>query len=330
MERIVMSKMKCNARYFLFSVLMIMSFYVFQLGITLHSDVYLTEKSLENRMTERLDHVTQVCSDLHIRQNLTMSEFSVAHPPAPQYSVFYFQPEKQIAYCPIYKAASTSLLDWLLSINNIDAKSIMKYTDRQMSDVARDVYPSVDYPQAEKLLKESTRVMVVRHPFERLLSAYRDKLEDHLRGPQHGTFYYHRKFGRRIVSKYRKSNSTRPEPSFEEFVDYLIDTDLALYADDHWIPFYLFCTPCLVDYDFIVYFETLDEDFLLLLQRLNVERGPQWEHSALGGSSSQVARSYFEKLSKVKVQRLFEKYRMDFQLFGYDADPYFDIARDDE
>ena len=45
-------------------------------------------------------------------------------------SIEWFDREKQIAYCPIYKAASTSLLDWLLSINNIDAKSIMKYTGK--------------------------------------------------------------------------------------------------------------------------------------------------------------------------------------------------------
>lgn len=32
---------------------------------------------------------------------------------------------------------------------------------------------------------------------------------------------------------------------------YLIDLDLLNYADDHWIPIYLFCTPCLLRYDII-------------------------------------------------------------------------------
>ena len=178
-------------------------------------------------------------------------------------------------------------------------------------------------------LDESTKIMIVRHPFERLLSAYRDKLEDHQRGPQHGTFHYYRKYGRKIVSKYRQSNSSRVEPSFEEFIDYLIDTDLALYADDHWIPFYLFCTPCLVDYDLIVRFETLGEDLLLLLRRLGLEERPSWKHMTLGGTSSQVAQSYFQQLGKTKVQQLFQKYKMDFRLFGYDVDPYLAIARDD-
>jgi len=41
------------------------------------------------------------------------------------------------------------------------------------------------------------------------------------------------------------------EPTFREFVNYVIDTDLGSYGDDHWMPYYLFCTPCLVKYDII-------------------------------------------------------------------------------
>lgn len=53
------------------------------------------------------------------------------------------------------------------------------------------------------------------------------------------------------------------EPTFREFVDYLIETDLGSYGDDHWMPYYLFCTPCLVKYDIIAKvpktkFETVD------------------------------------------------------------------------
>lgn len=31
----------------------------------------------------------------------------------------------------------------------------------------------------------------------------------------------------------------------------MIETDLGSYGDDHWMPYYLFCTPCLVKYDII-------------------------------------------------------------------------------
>jgi hypothetical protein len=46
-------------------------------------------------------------------------------------------------------------------------------------------------------------LLVVRHPFERLLSAYRDKLENRRIGTEHGTAHYYTKYGSHIVAKYR-------------------------------------------------------------------------------------------------------------------------------
>ena len=83
-------------------------------------------------------------------------------------------------------------------------------------------------------------LLVVRHPFERLLSAYRDKLENSRLGAEHGTTHFYAKYGSRIVAKYRQGgNKTRTqsllkpgqylwnpqlpepagfEPTFKEFV----------------------------------------------------------------------------------------------------------------
>lgn len=82
--------------------------------------------------------------------------------------------------------------------------------------------------------------MTVRHPFERLLSAYRDKLENTNFGREHGTLHFYSAFGSKIVKKYRKNgnktmtwdllepsqylwnpNQPKPagiEPTFREFV----------------------------------------------------------------------------------------------------------------
>lgn len=42
------------------------------------------------------------------------------------------------------------------------------------------------------------------------------------------------------------------EPTFREFIDYVINADLGRYhSDDHWIPYHQYCTPCSLNYDFI-------------------------------------------------------------------------------
>lgn len=73
----------------------------------------------------------------------------------------------------------------------------------QLSTVARRAIPELDYPEAGRVLNASRRLLVVRHPFERLLSAYRDKLENSVAGREHGTFHFYRKYGAKIVRKYR-------------------------------------------------------------------------------------------------------------------------------
>merc|ERR1712131_185892 len=63
----------------------------------------------------------------------------------------------------------------------------------------------------------------VRHPFERILSAFRDKLEDpSVRGIKFNEYYYN-KYGRRVVMYYRKEKITGPSfkyPRFNEFIDF--------------------------------------------------------------------------------------------------------------
>lgn len=61
---------------------------------------------------------------------------------------------------------------------------------------------------------------------------------------------------------------------------YLIDTNLSQYADDHWIPFYLYCTPCLLHYNVIAKVETMDQDQLYVIRLLGLQDRirPRWRH----------------------------------------------------
>lgn len=165
--------------------------------------------------------------------------------------------------------------------------------------------------------------MVVRHPFERLLSAYRDKLENSTIGREHGTLHFYEKYGKKIVAKYRKEPSTRLEPTFREFVDYIIDKNLLAYADDHWIPYFSFCTPCLVDYDVIIKLETLERDVQQLMGLLGQDTGPEVKHTnRRGRSQSELVISYYKQLDYITILKLYDKYRLDFELFNYGIRDY--------
>ena len=73
-------------------------------------------------------------------------------------------------------------------------------------------------------------------------------------------------YGSDIVEKYREKYLRkypenqlfkRKEPSFVEFIDYLLDTPVENY-DEHWKPQYLLCPPCHFNFDVIAKMDTFD------------------------------------------------------------------------
>ena len=133
--------------------------------------------------------------------------------------------------------------------------------------------------------------LVVRHPFHRLVSAYRDKLERLHGETVDGDWYYNTR-GRKIVSKYRKKalrkfgsdffsaennfgtplavNGVRVRelPTFWEFVQNVI-TSMVTAMDEHWKPMSNFCKPCMIRYETIVHFEHLETEVEYLRRYIN-------------------------------------------------------------
>ena len=135
-----------------------------------------------------------------------------------------------------------------------------------------------------------TGFIVVRHPFDRLVSAFRDKLERNLEDP-----YYYDNFGRHFVDKYRTQaikelgieyfdkennfgtpmkvlNNRRPNadlPSFWEFVQAIIDR---YRMDEHWVPIYQFCSICnptaMKGFKYILKFEQLETEEMMFLNHV--------------------------------------------------------------
>ena len=48
-----------------------------------------------------------------------------------------------------------------------------------------------------------------------------------------------------------------------------------------------------------------------------------------GGDSDTIV-DYYSQLTQSEIGELFKKYRLDFELYGYDPEPYFEIAQIEE
>ena len=80
---------------------------------------------------------------------------------------------------------------------------------------------------------------IFRHPFEKLVSCYKDKFETGSKND-----YIFQKFNPSIIE------SKTDRPTFVEFVEYLIRTPIEMY-NDHWLPNWIHCQVCTQNYDII-------------------------------------------------------------------------------
>lgn len=149
------------------------------------------------------------------------------------------------------------------------------------------------------------------------MSAYRDKLEN-----KQDREYYYKRFGRHIVLKYRRSdNQTRLEPTFEEFLRFVVKEK---YFDEHWLPYYRTCEPCILHYDYILKFETLERDQNFFIEDANLTKylyketnyHPQ-NSNPRGKTTREVLNKYLKEIPRQILNKIYKIYENDFKLFDY-------------
>lgn len=299
---------------------------------------------LEEEQGRRLEALSNTCKKYNLGNKSQNSDLTLLDPEAEEFQSFllkqnlpnrpmwqnlYCSKEHKMAFCPVWKAASTFMLKKFLMLapsGKYETKESVKRLDGQANTLARKEFgylPSWDlYPE---FTEKGSTILFVRHPFERILSAFRDKLEDPaVKGRQFNEYYYN-KYGRRVVMYYRKEKITGPSfkyPRFSEFVDFLLEREIR-YDDEHWAPFFKECTPCHIHYNFIGHFETLYWDIHLLANKTNLV--DKWDDQTDYFQSStykKVSEEYFATIDRDKIKKLYNRYKIDFELFGYSPDEY--------
>ncbi len=193
--------------------------------------------------------------------------------------------------------------------------------------------------------------ILVRHPFSRLVSAYRDKLERTSTQPNYLKDYYYRQYGYEAVLTFRpaakekfgekffsaanhfgspmlesqtglRGNRTKYHPTFWEFVQ-LLKTHMPNQMDDHWRPVFHHCLLCKVNYSHVFKYENLEEETTMIKKLLNPMRNnPEAKVGNFNPTDKMVNGSwitlqYFQQLSQRDILDLYDIYELDFHLFGY-------------
>lgn len=266
-----------------------------------------------NVYIDRLEHLNLMCRHLNYSEPenfnaLIENRYLLDH--------IIVDRKHQLLYCYVPKVACTNwkrlfmILTGATNTTNVVSIPATKAHDRlSLLTLSNFTYAEIKY-----LLKSYTKFLFVRHPFERLLSAFRNKLEY----KYNRSMYFHNRFGKYIVKNYRtKTNnaSNGDDVTFAEFTTYLAESETDVF-NEHWKPIHNLCEPCSIKYNFIGKYETLlsDSNFILKTIGLSHLRFP---FNVKTASTSNKLKKYFSTLSPSRIKDLYNIYEMDFKLFQY-------------
>ena len=230
----------------------------------------------------------------------------------------------KVLYCYIPKVACTNLKRIFLvlsgkmnvtDISKISSSAVHLHLDKHLTYLDTLSSESIKYR-----LKHYRKVIFVREPLERILSAYRNKFV------QKGNGYFKKRFGRLVIKRYRKNPSEKSlekghDMKFSEFVDYILDprTQRPGY-NEHWNTYFDLCSPCHVLYNFIGKYETLDDDVDLLLKQLQADqlvKFPKRGEMYKAIKTEYTLEQFYQKIDPQKISDLRAVYGQDYFLFGY-------------
>ena len=115
-------------------------------------------------------------------------------------------------------------------------------------------------------------------------------------------------------------------------------------SDFHWRPFISQCAYCHAPYTIIGKLETADEDQKYISHLANVtfpkignmaSEFKDWQmiffyleyNKSSGGSTANLSRKYFSEIDISTAKKLYELYKVDFEMFSYNPEEYFKYTR---
>ncbi|XP_007572077.1 PREDICTED: carbohydrate sulfotransferase 11 isoform X1 [Poecilia mexicana] len=234
--------------------------------------------------------------------------------------------DHELIYCYVPKVACTNWKRVMMVLTGRGKYSDPMEIPSNQAHVPSNLKTLNQYSIAEinHRLKNYFKFLFVREPFERLVSAYRNKFTLKYNSS------FHKRFGTRIIRRYRK-NATQDalingaDVKFKEFIEYLVDpaTQRDGPLNEHWQTVYQLCHPCHIHYDMVGKYETLEEDANYILRLVGVGdslRFPSYAKSTR--TTDAMTAQFFSNISSQQQVQLYQLYKMDFLMFNYSIPSY--------
>ena len=220
--------------------------------------------------------------------------------------------EHKFLFCFVPKVASSN---WKRVLMVLEGEAINSNAIRKVNHNAFTTLEDSSPLAVKRKLREYYKFMFVREPLSRLVSAWKNKfvLND---------TYFHERFGIKIVKHLRKNSlakSKGDDVSLKEFLQYITESHVED-MNEHWMPIYELCQPCVVSYNFIGSFENLEVDSNQVLKDLRVNDQvsfPKQQKYYQAGGKSHTSTINLAGVSSRLLIKVLTKYSKDYKMFSY-------------
>lgn len=221
--------------------------------------------------------------------------------------------------CVIPKVSSTSWRRMMLLLSGKFPKEyILHLPGRAIHNKMLPEYTTLkqfNKKGREFRLRNYTKVMFTRNPFERILSAYRSKF---VNGKE-----FHKLYGTKIIKKFRPHATKAAKKkghnaTFLEFIKFFV-WQKEWFANNHWAPYWNLCDPCRVKYDYIGLFNNLIAESNEVLRYIGAEdfAFPPREKYYKESKTDEVLKTYYSQIPEAYIPDIMQKLKKDLELYSF-------------
>lgn len=261
--------------------------------------------SMKHHQSLRLTHKRDVCASHYGTKGSSQTYIRMGA----MFDFTYANDDHRFLISTVWKCGASH---WREVVRLLHFNGSKAFRERQ-----KDPYLTLNrVPDSQSKLRDYFKVMFVRHPFARLLSAYRDKVN--------GTeIPYYQNKAKKMIQFHRKG-ATKAEiesanATFLEFCTWLAYGAKGDNGDFHWYPLTKKYQMCQIPYDFIGKMETLADDVTYLFRLLKIDKlvsFPGGYNHTLSGDES-LLHKYYRAIPDNIIKLLVKRYEGDFRIFGY-------------
>nr|XP_006818320.1 PREDICTED: carbohydrate sulfotransferase 9-like [Saccoglossus kowalevskii] len=241
----------------------------------------------------------------------------------------YVDDTYRMLYCPIHKVATANWRRVLMVLAG-DVENATDVGRGHYNEYAKKHRQLNSFRKDERIhrLKTYTKFLFVRHPFERVLSAYKDKFE---LGIEHKEWLYLETIAAKILNWKNQTVVTNIEKNrihnitFADLVAYIVHqaNNTSVNMDMHWERIHKLSLPCMMPFDYIGKYETLARDANYILGKTGADKIITFPPAKINNhvtNSSVIGtlKKYMSTLSDELRADLRRVYELDFEMFGYE------------